>query len=125
MPVSWVAKKQGGVSLSTMEADFVAASETARELLGIQEMLKEVGLAPTQPMTMHVDNQATIRQIEGETSSLEARHIDVRLKFVKDFARRGVVEMRYVRSELMLADLLTKALDQHKLAELRALVGLR
>ena len=35
MPVSWSAKKQGGVSLSTMEAEFVAASESARELLGI------------------------------------------------------------------------------------------
>ncbi|CEG48033.1 FOG: Transposon-encoded proteins with TYA, reverse transcriptase, integrase domains in various combinations [Plasmopara halstedii] len=93
-----------------METEFVAASETARELLGIQEMLKEVELAPTQPMSMHVDNQATICQIEGETSSLKAKHIDLRLKFVKDFARRGVDEMRYVRSELMLAHLLTKAL---------------
>ena len=35
MSVSWAAKKQGGVSLSTMEAEFVAAFETAREILGI------------------------------------------------------------------------------------------
>ncbi|CAI5739088.1 unnamed protein product [Peronospora destructor] len=103
MPVSWAAKKRGGVSLSTIEAEFVAASETARELLGIREMLME---------------------IKGESSSSRAKHIDVRLKFIKDFARRGILEPCYVRSEMMLADLLTKPVDQHKLAKLRSQVGL-
>ena len=68
MPVSWATKKQRGVSLSTMEAEFVAASETARELLGVWEILMEVGLTPILPMRMHVDNQGAIRQIEGEAS---------------------------------------------------------
>ena len=104
-----------------MEVEFVAASETARELLGVREMLLEIGLAPNLPMQMHVDNQAAIRQIEGEASSLRA---NVRLKFIKDFVRHGIIEPRYVRSELMLADLLIKAVDQHKLTKLRLLVGL-
>ncbi|CEG48396.1 copia proteinlike [Plasmopara halstedii] len=72
MPVSWATKKKGSVSLSTMEAELIAASETAREFFGIREMLKEVGLAPTKPMSMHVKNEATIRQIEEETLSLVA-----------------------------------------------------
>ena len=80
--MSWSAKKQGGDSISTIEAGFVAASETARELLGIREMLMEVGLAPSLPMQMHVENQAAIHLIEGEDSSMRANHIDVRLKFV-------------------------------------------
>ena len=70
MPVSWSARKQGGVSLSTMEAEFVADSESARELLGICEMVEEVGLTPALPMQLHVDNQTATRQIEGEASSL-------------------------------------------------------
>lgn len=45
MTVSWMAKKQVGGSLSTMESKFAAASETARELFGIREMLLELGLA--------------------------------------------------------------------------------
>lgn len=35
MAVSWTSKKQGGVSLLTMEAEFVAASEVARKLIGL------------------------------------------------------------------------------------------
>ncbi|GAB9471215.1 unnamed protein product, partial [Globisporangium polare] len=125
MPVSWICKKQGGVSLSTMEAEFVAASETGRELLGIREMLMEVGAVVVTPMPMGVDNQAAIKQIEGEASSTKAKHIDVRVKFLCDYAKRGVVKPYYVRSELMLADLLTKALAAPKLADLRALVHLK
>ena len=124
MAVGWSAKKQGGVSLSTMEAEFVAASEIARELLGVREMLSEIVMSPELPILMHVDNQEAIRQIEGEVSSIKAKYIDVRVKFVCDFARRGIVHAQYVRLELMLADLLTKALDPPKLATLRTLVQL-
>ncbi|CAI5725764.1 unnamed protein product [Peronospora destructor] len=124
MAVGWSTKKQGGVSLSTMEAEFVAASEVARELLGVREMLNEIGMALELPMLMHVDNQAAIRQLEGEASSLKAKHIDVRVKFVCAFARRGIVLAQYVKSELMLADLLTKALDPPKLSTLRTLMRL-
>ena len=124
MPVSWTAKKQGGVALSTMEADFVAASEQVRELLGIREMLCEIGKPRMLPMPLHVDNQAALKQLAGEASSLKAKHIDVRLKFVCDNARRGVVAAQYVPSELQLGDLLTKALDAAKLAELCKLLQL-
>uniref|UniRef100_A0AAV1T461 Uncharacterized protein n=1 Tax=Peronospora matthiolae TaxID=2874970 RepID=A0AAV1T461_9STRA len=36
MAVSWTAKKQGGISLSTTASEFVVASEVARELIGLQ-----------------------------------------------------------------------------------------
>ena len=39
MAVSWTAKKQGGVSLSTIKAEFVAASEVAHELMDFHQML--------------------------------------------------------------------------------------
>ena len=82
-------------------------------------------MAPKLPMLMHVDNQAAIRQIEGKASSLKAKHIEVGVNFL--FAtslRRGIVLAQHVKSELILADLLTKALYPPKLATLRALVHL-
>lgn len=41
MAVSWFSKKQGSVSLSTMEADLVASSEVARKLIWLHKMLGE------------------------------------------------------------------------------------
>uniref|UniRef100_A0AAV1TN70 Polyprotein n=1 Tax=Peronospora matthiolae TaxID=2874970 RepID=A0AAV1TN70_9STRA len=105
-----------------MKAEFVAASEVAREVLGLREMLREVGLEPALPMQLHVDNQAAISQIAGEASSLKSKHVDVRLKFLCYFAHRGVQVAIYVRSGQMLADLMTKAMDATKLRTLRELM---
>ena len=49
MAVPWTAKKQGGVSFSTMEAEIVA-----RELIGLRQMLGEAGIAPVVFMLIHV-----------------------------------------------------------------------
>ena len=49
MAISWGASKQGGVSLSTMEAEFVTASEMGREMLGLREMLSEISIVPSGP----------------------------------------------------------------------------
>uniref|UniRef100_A0AAV1TQ25 Polyprotein n=1 Tax=Peronospora matthiolae TaxID=2874970 RepID=A0AAV1TQ25_9STRA len=120
--ISWYSKKQGGVALSTMESEFVAASEARRELLEVIETLSVIGESPALPMKMLIDNQAAIRQIEGEASSTKAKHIDVRVKHLCDYARRGIVVPQYVPSNLMLADVLTKALNAVKTVKLRSLL---
>uniref|UniRef100_A0AAV1V845 Polyprotein n=1 Tax=Peronospora matthiolae TaxID=2874970 RepID=A0AAV1V845_9STRA len=74
-----------------MKAELVVPSEVAREMLGLREMINEIGTALEMPMVMRIDNQAAIRHLEGEISSLKAKHIDVRVKFVCDFARRRIV----------------------------------
>ena len=125
MEVSWTAKKQGRVSLSTMESEFVAASEVTRELIGLQQMLKEVGMAPVVPMLMYVENQAAICQIEGEASFITTKHIDVRHKHLRNLAQHGIVTTKHVLSELMLADPITKSLDATKLGTLRSLMQLQ
>ena len=125
MAVSWTAKKQGGVSLSTVESKFVAASEVARELIGLQQMLGEVGMSPVVPMLMYVNNQASISQSEGEASSIKAKHIDVRHKHLLDLDQRGIVTIKHVPYELMLVDLITKAFDATKLGTLRSLMRIQ
>ena len=57
------AKKQTGVSLSTIEAEFTSASHVGRELLGLRELLKEIGLPVPEPMSMLMDNQAAIKML--------------------------------------------------------------
>lgn len=66
--VGWICKKKASVVLSTMEAEFVAASLVTSELLGMCELHDEVGIKVKAPMILHVDNQAAIKQIIGEDS---------------------------------------------------------
>ena len=53
-----------------------------------------------------------------------AKHVDVRMKFIRDYARKAHVKPDFVESRLMKADLLTKALPVPRVAELRRLCGL-
>ena len=69
MIVGWLCKKQKCVALSTMEADLVAASQTAAELVGILELLEAIGALIQTGSLLHVDNQAEIAQIKREDTS--------------------------------------------------------
>ena len=70
-------------------------------------------------MQLYVENLAAIIQIAGEASSLKAKHVDMRQKFLCDFSRRGIIASIFVRSEEMPADLMAKALNAMKLASMR------
>ena len=69
---------------------------------------------------MMMDNQAAIKQLESGDSLASAKHVDIRVNFIGNFAKCGITKPAYVESRLMMADLLTKALPAPRLAELRA-----
>ena len=70
-----VGLQEASLALSTMEAVFVASSLVVSEILGLRELLDEVGIKVIALMMMHVDNQAAIKRINGEDSSRRAIHI--------------------------------------------------
>nr|CCA18746.1 PREDICTED: similar to copiatype polyprotein putative [Albugo laibachii Nc14] len=84
-------KKQGGVSLSTLEAEFTAASVVVLQMLGIRELLHEIGLKCKEPMILYVDNQAALKQLGGDGSSANSKHVDVRIKFVISHVKSDIL----------------------------------
>lgn len=75
------------------------------------------------PMSLKVDNQAALMKPAGE-SSLKAKHIDVRIKFVGSYAKRGILKTEYREGSYMPSDMMTKAPHAPELEELKTLVGL-
>lgn len=51
-------------SLATMDAQFTSASHVGRELLGLRELINEIGLSVAEPMNMLMINPAAFRQLE-------------------------------------------------------------
>ena len=60
--ISWSSKKQATVSLSSCEAEIVAASEASREAVHLDNLFGDLGLIPpeSKPPVMRVDNQSAI-----------------------------------------------------------------
>lgn len=89
MVVGLMCKKQSSVALSTAEAEFVAASAGGQELLGLKELLGELGAEVQLPTKLLMDNQAAILQVKNEASSGRVKHIDIRIKFLRDYAAKA------------------------------------
>lgn len=95
-----------------------------REVLGVRELLKELGVALVEPMPLRVYNQAVLKPLGEEGASAKAKHVDVRIKFVIHHTKEGVLVPEYRDTEHIPADVLTKAVAGPRMNELRAQAGL-
>jgi uncharacterized protein YbcC (UPF0753/DUF2309 family) len=116
--IGWVSKKQTTApALSTAEAEFNAATAAIKDIVWLQNVLSECGIASVLA-TVYIDNQAAIAQLKREASSSKMQHIDLKLKFIKHYVRNGQVQLAYIRTSNQVADVLTKALAPGKFEEM-------
>ena len=117
--VSWIAKRQPTVALSSAEAEYVTACLAAQEVQWIRQLLAEIsvpiGDAPT---VVYSDSQSAIHMANNPTSG-RAKHMDIKYHFVKEARERGVLTFKYVSTNEQAADILTKALARPKFVTFR------
>lgn len=118
--VMWKSVKQSLTTLSTMEAEYVALSDTSREAVWLRRLLQEIGAMKESPLNLWEDNQGALA-LTKEGSTKRSKHIDVRYHFVKDAVLVGDISVTHVKSEWMAADALTKPLnrDKHRISKLQ------
>jgi hypothetical protein len=124
-PVSWKSKKQGLVALSSTEAEYVAATEAAKEAIWLRGLLEELGFPQEQPTTLFCDNQSAIALVENPVMHDRTKHIKRKMHFVRDAAAQGDIKLEYCPTQLHLADILTKGLPTEAHHQLNKLLGLR
>jgi hypothetical protein len=82
--VSWACRKQTCVSISTMEAEYVALTEACKEVVWLRLLMADLGETQTAPTVIFEDNQSC-------------------LKFVEDLNKKEI-SLEYCPSEEMVAD---------------------
>ena len=88
-------------------------------------MLEEAGLKVHGPTLLRSDNQSAITWAVGEKSpSGRAKHIAVRMHFVRDCIKNGTLVVGYVPTEENDADVLTKPLGRIALSRVNDSIGL-
>ena len=110
--VSWKSTRQSVVALSTAEAEYISLASTCMEINFLRQLLQELGHPQTTPTLVHEDNNAAIVMATNPTTSAAARHIDIRLHFVRDYIQRNLVRITHCPTGDMLADALTKPLPK-------------
>ena len=72
-PISWKASRQGGVTLSSSEAEFVAASQAGQEVLYLRALLKGFAYLQHGPTEIWEDNASCILMSENPTNCERSR----------------------------------------------------
>jgi hypothetical protein len=119
--VSWQSKKQTCVSLSTAEAEYIAAAASTSQMIWIQSQLLDYGIR-MKKMPLYCDSESAIRIIHNPVQHSKTKHIALRYHFIKDHVEDGNIEIHFVKTTEQLADIFTKALAEPTF--LRILQGL-
>jgi transposase InsO family protein len=123
--VSWGSKKQELVVLSTTEAEYVAATHAAKEVLWLRRFLSEIFEPITEPTTLYSDNQSAIALAHSQGHfHARTKHIDIRYHFIRFTIESGSIRLVYCPTDEMTADVLTKALPNTKAKHFARALGL-
>jgi hypothetical protein len=102
---------QQNTTLSVTEAEMVAGTECAQDMLYIRKVLQSLGLRVKQPMILEIDNKGFVDFTQSWSTGGRMRHIDCRYYFLRELREEGIIEVKWIRSEENTADIFTKNLD--------------
>jgi hypothetical protein len=123
--VSWSSKKQPIVTLSTTEAEFVAAASCACQVVWMRRILEKLGHSHGNSTTIFCDNSSTIKLSKNPVMHGRSKRIDVRFHFLCDLTKEGTVELIYCGTRDQAADVMTKPLKLESFLKMRELLGVR
>lgn len=124
--ISWNSKRQQTVALSTTEAEYMALSTATQEALWLKQLHHELWPSTeATPITLYCDNQSAIKLTGNSAYHARSKHIDVRHHFIRDRVASGDITVKYIDTNLMVADCFTKALPKPKHTKFLKDMGLR
>jgi hypothetical protein len=124
-PISWQSAKQKVVALSSCEAEYIAAATAACQAVWLARLLAEIRNSGTSRPLLRVDNKSTISLVKNPLHHDRSKHIDTRFHLIREYANSGQIEVKFIRTEEQLRDILTKPLGKKKFNELCMKIGLQ
>jgi hypothetical protein len=123
--VSWSAKKQPIITLSSTESEYVALTHATKDILWIHKLLSEFSFLYNHslPTTLHCDNQGAIELSKNARFHARTKHIDVHFHFVRQAINKGHIKVKYIPTDDMVADIFTKSLARVKFSMFRELLN--
>ena len=113
--IDWKASKQSTVTTSSTEAELLALSRTAKELIAWRRFFNEISFSIDGGIKLiQSDNTQTIRLLTREEPLLttKLRHVDIHQHWLRQEVQEGNIDVDWTSTTTMKADGLTKPLPR-------------
>jgi len=109
-PVSWSSRLQKNHAMSTAEAEYVAGCDAGLEAVYLRRLLCDLSFPQSEPTVIYQDNKAAIDMSKNPVKHKSMKHIELRVNKIRELVDENVVQMKWISTDHMLADIFTKPL---------------
>jgi hypothetical protein len=93
-----------------MEAEYVALTKAAKKCVHFRQLMGDLGFPQRSPSIVYEDNRSAINLAKAPEITKNSKHIQTRFHYIRDLVKQRLVEVQYLPTDQMTADLLTKPL---------------
>lgn len=123
--VCWSSRKQEIVTLSSTEAEYIAATNCACHCVWIKGIMEQNFHEQCNCMEIYCDNTSSIKLSRNPVMHRRTKHIDVRYHYIRDLTNQEVVKLVFCGTEEQVADIMTKPIKLETFMKLRSLLGMQ
>jgi hypothetical protein len=91
--VTWTSQKQRAVSLSSCEAEYIAAASTACQGVWLSRLISDLTGEKLMKFTLLMDSKSAIELSKNPVYHERSKHIDTRYHFIKECVSQGIAEV--------------------------------
>jgi hypothetical protein len=102
------------VTVSTCEAEYVAAGIATREAIWMTDFLDELQMYGHRPLRITTDSQSALRLITNPVLHNQTKHIRIANHFVREKVKEKFVRFKFCTTGIMATDFLTKSVPREK-----------
>jgi len=115
-PISWEARKQKSVALSSTEAEYMAMCEASKEAVYLKRFFKDINFEKScqNTVVLYCDNQGAQKLVKNPVYHSRTKHIDIRHHYVREIYEKKEIDIKYIPTNDMVADIFTKPLFKMK-----------
>ena len=108
-PISWKSKLQSTTALSTCESEYIALCAAAQEAVHLKQLFHELmSDVRDMPVVIYEDNRSTIDISKNTSLHEKQKHVKVKYHYVRECVLENRIQVQYLSTRLMVADILTK-----------------
>lgn len=125
-PIAWSAKRQKTITTSSTEAELLAFTFTAKELISTLRLFDRISLK-LDICVIQCDNKQTIRLITADIPKIRTalKHVDIHSCWSRQEYKKGSFSVGYTPTNEMIADGFTKLLRRQRFIQFRDQLNLQ